>query len=127
MRTELERLELALADAGFNYDGAERWSRSNEYDSIKVYCREPSRVKIEFCDATGTGHPVIKQVWDSHLGFAFELRRESQSVRDELLAFYVEWLNDFITIAGIADYHGITQDEAERRIAEGQMFYSQQV
>ena len=34
------------------------------------------------------------------------------SARDELRAIYLEWVNDFVTVARFAEYHGITDAQA---------------
>ena len=34
------------------------------------------------------------------------------SARDQLRTIYLEWVNDFVTVARFAEYHGITDAQA---------------
>ena len=39
------------------------------------------------------------------------------SARDQLRAIYLEWVDDFVTVARFAEYHGITGAQAADLIA----------
>ena len=34
------------------------------------------------------------------------------SARDQLRAIYLQWVNDFLSVASFAEYHGITDAQA---------------
>ena len=39
------------------------------------------------------------------------------SARDQLRAIYLEWVNDFVTVARFAEYHGLTEAQAAALIS----------
>lgn len=39
--------------------------------------------------------------------------------------YYLDWLNDFLTYAGYADYYGISEAEAKSRIDVGRKIHDQ--
>ena len=46
------------------------------------------------------------------------------SARDQLRAIYLEWVNDFLSVASFAEYHGITDAQAADLIALARDIYN---
>lgn len=41
------------------------------------------------------------------------------NIKEELIAVYEDWLNNFITVPAFADYYGLSEKEANKVIALG--------
>ena len=46
-------------------------------------------------------------------------------MREALAAIYREWINDFLTIGGFADYYHLTDEDAETIIRLGRKFHEE--
>lgn len=47
-------------------------------------------------------------------------------VRDQLINVYLDWINNFLTIGGFADYYGLTDMQAETLINLARDVYNSQ-
>jgi hypothetical protein len=43
-------------------------------------------------------------------------------MRQQLIAFYLEWRNDFLTVERFAEYHNITMEDAHDLIKMGKFY-----
>jgi len=47
-------------------------------------------------------------------------------LKQQLINLYLEWLNDFITVSGIADYYGLTTEDMQVLIEMGKKYHEEQ-
>lgn len=52
-----------------------------------------------------------------------EIRIMRERIEDLLDSAYLDWVNNYLTIAGYAEAHGITDEDAEARINEGRIIH----
>lgn len=48
-------------------------------------------------------------------------------MKQQLIAFYLEWLNDFLTIGRFAEYYGFANEEANLLVDLGRKYHNIQV
>ena len=44
------------------------------------------------------------------------------SIRKAMIEFYLDWSNNFLTVARLAEYYGITQEDALIYISKGRLY-----
>ena len=49
--------------------------------------------------------------------------KTAPSIRESLKTFYLDYINDFLTIRGVASYYGISADAAQKLIETGRNFH----
>jgi hypothetical protein len=48
-------------------------------------------------------------------------------MRQQLIAFYMEWRNDFLTVERFAEYHNITMEDAHDLIKMGKFYLHDEI
>lgn len=56
-----------------------------------------------------------------------ELEHAVERAASTFQYYYLDWLNNFITIEGYANYYEITKEEAEQRIRIGTKIHNQRI
>ena len=54
-----------------------------------------------------------------------QLEAQVEAAATTFQDYYLDWLNDFLTIGGYARYYGITEAKAEQRINIGRKIHDQ--
>jgi len=54
-----------------------------------------------------------------------QIEKAVEEAADKFQAWYLDYVNDFISIPGYAIYYGISVDEAENRIQIGRKIHNQ--
>ena len=49
------------------------------------------------------------------------------NIREELIAVYLDWINNFVTILAFADYYGLSEEESKKVIELGRKLYESRV
>ncbi len=48
-------------------------------------------------------------------------------MKQKLIDFYLDWVNNFLTVAGMAQYYGVTYEEAVYLIEVGRKYHEEKV
>ena len=49
------------------------------------------------------------------------------AMESQLRAFYLDWFNNYLSIGGIAEHHGLDVDDAKQMIGMGRIYHARHV
>ncbi len=52
-----------------------------------------------------------------------QIENAVESAASKFESYYLDYFNNFLTVGGFADYYGISDEEAERRISIGRKIH----